>query len=140
KLLAIVENNKTSIYAATTNGLFRSTDSAMSWSQPLVQGDIWSFCAWVPAGGRAAYYAGVFRSGLYTASDPAGPWTNLNDNDPVLPAYMGSPGGENFHVVYADLCPQDPTRIYLALLSGTTYFNVTIYMSDDATTPWSKMG
>ena len=135
--------NNTVIYAATNQGLFRSPDSGMHWVPvPGLKGlDVWSFCASMPPNGPDAYYAGVFRAGLYTASDTTGLWTNLNAQPNLgLPAYnAAAPGGENFNVVYADLCPLDPSRVYLVLLSGTFDFNVALYMSDNATSAWSQV-
>jgi hypothetical protein len=110
----------TVVYAATDQGLLRSADSGLSWtSVPELKGlDIWSFCASMPPNGPDAYYAAAFRSGLYTASHPTGAWTNLNASSVGLPTYnAAAPGGENFNVVYADLSPLDPSRVYLALLS-----------------------
>lgn len=141
--------NNTVIYAATNDGLFRSTDSGMSWHPLGLSGaDIWSFCASMPVNGADAYYAGVFRKGLFTASHAAGPWTNLNAANLGLPAYNPTgPGGENFNVVHADLCALDPTRVYLVLLASvldptgqpTGLFSVGLYMSDDPMSAWSQV-
>ncbi len=132
----------TVVYAATDQGLLRSVDSGLSWtSVPELKGlDVWSFCASMPPNGPDAYYAGALRSGLYTASDPTGPWTNLNAQNIGLPAYnAGAPGGENFNVVYADLCPLDPSRVYLLLLSGPIGDTTALYKTDSATSAWSKV-
>jgi hypothetical protein len=109
----------TVLCAATDQGVFRSADSGGSWTNVL-SGDVWSFSASMPTGGPDAYYAGVLRSGVFSTANPTVTWTNLNTARIGLPAYnAAAPGGENFNVVYADLCPLNPSRIYVLLLSGT---------------------
>jgi len=129
----------TVLYAATDEGVFRSADSGGTWTNVL-GGDVWSFSASMPAGGPDAYYAGVLQSGLFSTTDPTGAWTNLNAAGIGLPAYnAAAPGGENFNVVYADLCPRNPSRVYVLLLSGTGANFSAIYTSGDPSTAWSQV-
>jgi hypothetical protein len=129
----------TVVYAATDEGIFRSADSGGSWTNVLA-GDVWSFSASMPAGGPDAYYAGVLRSGLFSTATPSGLWTNLNTAGIGLPAYnAAAPGGENFNVVYADLCPLNPSRLYVLLLSGTGANFSAIYTSASPSIAWSQV-
>jgi hypothetical protein len=129
----------TVLYAATDQGVFRSTNSAQSWTNVL-SGDVWSFCASMPVGGPDAYYAGVLRSGVFTTANPTGAWTNLNAAGIGLPAYnAGAAGGENFNVVYADLCPLNPSRVYVLLLSGGGANFSALYTSGAPTNAWSQV-
>ena len=131
--------NSTVIYAATDGGVFRSANSGQSWTNVL-SGDVWSFCASMPPGGPDAYYAGVLRSGVFTTANPTGAWTNLNAGGIGLPAYNPSAaGGENFNVVYADLCPLNPSRVYVLLLSGGGGNFSAIYTSGAPTNAWSQV-
>jgi len=128
----------TVVYAATNQGVFRSADSGATWTNVLA-GDVWSFSATMPVGGPDAYYAGVLRSGVFTTANPTGTWTNLNAAGIGLPAYnAGGAGGENFNVVYADLCPLNPSRLYVLLLSGGGNFSA-IYTSGSPSTVWSQV-
>lgn len=130
--------SNTVLYAATDNGLYRSANSGATWTNVLA-GDVWSFSASMPAGGPDAYYAGVLRSGLQTTADPTGTWTNLNNAAIGLPAYdPGGSGGENFSVVYADLCANAPTRVYVVLLDKDGNFG-SLYTSGSPTTAWSQV-
>jgi hypothetical protein len=129
----------TVLYAATDQGVFRSADSGGSWTNVL-GGDVWSFSASMPVGGPDAYYAGVLRSGLFSTADPTGMWTNLNTAGIGLPAYnAAAPGGENFNVVYADLCPLNPSRLYVLLLSGTGANFSALYTSGNPSASWSQV-
>jgi hypothetical protein len=122
----------TVLYAATDAGVYRSPDSGSTWTNVLA-GDVWSFCASMPVGGPDAYYAGVYQSGLYSTANPTGTWTNLNAAGIGLPAYSG-----NFYVAYADLCPLNPSRVYLVLLDSSGNFN-SLYTSGSPTTAWSQV-
>ena len=129
----------TVLYAATDQGVFRSADSGGSWTNVL-GGDVWSFSASMPVGGPDAYYAGVLRSGLFSAADPTGSWSNLNTAGIGLPAYdAAAPGDENFNVVYADLCPLNPSRLYVVLLSGTNANFGALYTSGNPSAAWSQV-
>ncbi|HWX98395.1 MAG TPA: hypothetical protein VNY55_00520, partial [Mycobacterium sp.] len=135
----------TVLYAATDAGLFRSANSGSSWTNVL-DGDVWCLCATMPFGGPDGFYAGVLRSGLWFTTDPTGSWTNLNTADIGLPAYSASGPGvaENFNVVYADLCPRNPTRVYLLTLQpnsatdSTPVFG-TLYTTASAATAWTSV-
>ena len=129
----------TVLFAATDQGLFRSGDSGATWTNVL-SGDVRSFSAFMPQMGTDVYYAGVLRSGLFTATDPTGPWTNLNNQNIGLPPYDAmAPGGENFHVVYADLCPLNPSRVYVVLLSGADASGNAVYTFGPPLTQWTKV-
>jgi hypothetical protein len=125
----------TTLYAATDAGVYRSSDSGSTWTNVL-SGDVWSFCASMPMGGPDAYYAGVYQSGLYTTANPTGTWTNLNAAGIGLPAYSAMAPG-NFSVAYADLCPLNPSRVYMVLLDGSGNFD-SLYTSGSPTTAWSQ--
>jgi hypothetical protein len=106
----------------------------------VLGGDVWSFSASMPVGGPDAYYAGVLRSGLFSAADPTGSWSNLNTAGIGLPAYdAAAPGGENFNVVYADLCPLNPSRLYVVLLSGTNANFGALYTSGNPSAACSQV-
>jgi hypothetical protein len=104
----------TVLLAATTTGLFRSANNGTTWAATPLTGDIWSLVAHIPATGTAHFYAGVADRGVFHATDPAGPWTNLSSQNIGLPAYVPPSGGTpaNFYGVLIDRCPRNPDRVY----------------------------
>jgi hypothetical protein len=135
----------TVIYAATDAGVFRSADSGSSWINVLA-GDVWSFCASMPPAGPDAYCAGVMRAGLLSTANPLAAWTNLNAAGIGLPAHNPGGGGasENFNVVYADICPLNPSRLYLLTFrpnsptDGTPVFG-SLYTTSNPAATWSTV-
>jgi hypothetical protein len=101
----------TTIYAATTSGLWRSIDGGASWQATDLTGDVMCLAFNMPASGAADLYAGVRDVGLFHASDAAGAWTNLSASGVGLPAHAG----DNFSGVLVDFCRLNPSRVYVVL-------------------------
>lgn len=104
----------TVLYAATNTGVQRSSNGGTTWNTVLY-GDVWSLVTYIPSTGTSHFYAGVFETGVFHATDPTAAWQNLNTRGIGLPAHSGStlqnPNG-NFDVVLVDLCPLNPSRVY----------------------------
>jgi hypothetical protein len=130
----------TVLYAATTNGIYRSPDGGVSWAQ-VIGGDVWSLVAFTPPMGTAHFYAGIFQSGVWYASatpeDAAG-WTNLNAAGIGLPphsAVMGDPG--NIDIFLVDFALRTPARAYAwGLKAGAT---IGLYQTSAPTVSWTQV-
>jgi hypothetical protein len=128
----------TVLYAATTSGVQRSADGGASWSQ-IITGDVWTLSASTPAAGTAHFYAGIYQSGVWHATNPAtaAGWTNLSAAGIGLPAYAPAAGmtPETFQVVLVDHCPRNATRAYAWLLRDGT--SLSLYTTGNPTGSWS---
>lgn len=110
----------TVIYAATSNGIYRSASGGTtgSWTQVL-PGDIRSFIA-IFSLPTPLFLASVYASGVFRSTNPtaAANWTNLNTQNIGLPAHTAattaSPEG-NFNRIDLAFCPRNPNRIYALL-------------------------
>jgi hypothetical protein len=118
----------TTIYAATTSGLRRSTDGGASWQSTPLTGDVMCLAFNMPALGAADLYAGVRGVGLFHASDAAGTWTNLSGSGSGLPAQAGN----NFSGVLVDFCRLNPSRVYVVL--GPFGGSISLYTSPSGPT------
>ncbi|TXC99501.1 hypothetical protein [Streptomyces sp. ISID311] len=130
----------TVLYAATTNGVYRSPDGGVTWSQVLA-GDVWTLVASLPSTGTAHFYAGVNRSGVFHSTDPlsTGAWTNLSAAGIGLPAYTppAPPNPESFDIVLVDFCPRNPTRAYAWHLRGGS--SLALYTTGNPTASWTAV-
>ena len=113
----------TTLYAATTAGLMRSTDGGGSWLPTTLAGDVMSLAFDMPAAAAANLYAGVRKQGVYHATDAAGAWTLLNGGPSGLPAHSGS----NFEGVLVDFCRRNSNYVYVVL--GPISGNISLYAS-----------
>jgi hypothetical protein len=131
----------TVLYAATTSGIYRSPDGGQSWSQVLA-GDVWSLAAYMPGTGTAHFYAGVTGQGVFHATDPAGPWQNLNSLGIGLPVHTSSPLAENFTGILVDLCPRQPDRVYalnMAVDAQGNDITGSLYTAASPLTNWAQV-
>jgi hypothetical protein len=137
----------TALLAATTNGVYHSNDAGLTWTK-VVDGDVFSMVAYMPALGTAHFYAGVKSKGVYYTNDPAGIWINLNDQGIGLPQFIAGDGvhqSDNFHHILVDICRKNPNRVYvwLAKPKGPSndgpYVTEGIYTSSAPKTAWSKI-
>jgi hypothetical protein len=137
----------TVLYAATTNGVYRSPDAGANWTQ-VQAGDVWSLVAYMPGTGTAHFYAGIWQLGVLHATDPTVAWTNLNTAGIGLPAHTAATTAEpngNFDAVFVDYCRRTPDRVYawhmkrLCDAMGQNCGQVTagIYTTASPTTAWT---
>ena len=114
---------RTTMYAATTAGLLRSTDGGSTWVMTPLTGDVFSFAArFDPAGRGDHFYATVLGAGVFHAADPtqattdpsAPGWLNLNAVGVPFTAAMGArPATWEWAVV--DAAWRNPARAYAYL-------------------------
>jgi hypothetical protein len=142
----------TNLLAATDSGIYFSNDAGDKW-QPKVAGQAYaweahSLSAYIPNSGTAHFYAGMTRQGLYYTTDPAGAWTNLNNQSLGLPQFVAGDGKskeDNFHCILVDVCPRNPSRVYvwLAKPQGPSnerpYVTEGIYTTTSPTKKWDKI-
>jgi hypothetical protein len=141
----------TVLYAATTAGVYRSPDGGASWTQVLA-GDVWSLVAHIPSSGTAHFYAGVWKEGVYHATDPTAlaNWTNLNMAGIGLPAHTAGTPAEpdgNFNAILVDYCPRNPDRVYAWMAktscdaAGANCGNITaaLYTTGSPLTSWTSV-
>jgi hypothetical protein len=136
----------THLYAAGTDGVWRSSNGGSTWKQ-LLTGDTWSFVADFSVAGTPKLYAGVFQQGLFYTDHPAGGWTNLNAGGIGLPTYTGPttalPDG-SFNAVMVDRCPANG-RLYVLLgqrLPGGGFGNDVVaglYTSSAPSASWTQI-
>jgi uncharacterized membrane protein YgcG len=108
----------TILYAACSNGVWRSADGGATFDQVL-SGDLSDFSVRFPSDASPAdFYAGIAAVGVFHATDPtdAAAWTNLNTLDGTgLPAVVAgtttNPSG-NFDNMRIDACRKTP-RAYI---------------------------
>jgi hypothetical protein len=126
----------TVILAATAVGVCLSADGGASWTNVL-PGYVTSLTAYMPTSGTDQYYAGAASwtapGGVYAATNPTGPWTNLNNQGIGLPAYAAG----NLTEVLIDYCPPNPNRIYVWLANPSQ--TVGIYTTSSPLTSWTRI-
>ncbi len=130
----------TVILAASNSGVYCSANGGTSWTNVL-PGVATCLAAYMPPSGTDQYYAGVANdqapggtpAGVYGATNPTGPWTNLNSQGIGLPACVAG----NFAEVLVDYCPLNPSRVYVWLANaGKT---VGIYTTSSPLTSWTQI-
>ena len=126
----------TVLYAATKNGVYRSPDGGVNWTQVLA-GNVWSLVANIPPTGTPHFYAGVGQTGVFHTTSPTAPanWTNLNAQGIGLPAY--DPATQNFDAILVDFCPANPDRVYVWLAKPNT--TVDLYTTSSPLTAWTSV-
>jgi hypothetical protein len=140
----------TILYAATQNGIFRSTNNGAAWeATPILAGDITSFEVHLAApGGTDHFYASLWRSGVRYTNDPSGRWDDLSTGGAMLPAFNpsvpGFPDG-TFNAILLGFTPRNPTRAYAWILTsrttGTTAAEVNygLFTTSAPRTAWTQI-
>jgi len=124
----------TVLLAASSSGVYRSPDGGATWTNVL-PGNVTSLVGLTPSVGTAHFYAGIYGSGLFHATDPtaAANWTNLNGAGIGLPAYAA----DNFHGIQVDFCRRNPDRVYAWLAKEST--TVGLYTTGAPLTAWTQI-
>lgn len=104
------------LYVATGVGVSHSADGGVGFTHAAL-GNVRSLAVYQPLSGARRFYAGVRGRGLVTATAAAGPWTDqFGVTGNGLPARLTGGGYE--HVVYVDISPRQPERVYLAVFEA----------------------
>jgi hypothetical protein len=119
----------TVLLAATSQGVFRSTDGGATFTR-LLDGAVFDVAASFAS--DEAYYASM-GPGLFFATDPAGPWINLNAQNIGLP----SKDDESFSAVLIALCRSSPHRAYA--VTATSGKTLGLFTSASPTTAWTSV-
>ncbi|MBX2889613.1 MAG: T9SS type A sorting domain-containing protein [Saprospiraceae bacterium] len=121
----IVVDNAGTVYAATTRGLFRSTDNGNSWTEILgagngaIQDNVQDF----EIAANGDFYAGVRSDGIYRFR--AGAWGKLTTDLPTLGNYgrvelACAPNDANvLYAAFEDLTQTDGTNPCLTIVHST---------------------
>lgn len=139
----------TVLYAATDDGVYCSPDGGASWTK-VVDGNVRSLVAHMPTTGTAHFYAGIWKSGVFHATDPTGTWTNLNDAGIGLPAHTAATTTEpdgNFNAILIDYCRRNPDRLYVWMTKkscnasggGCRQVTAALYTTSAPLTSWSQV-
>ena len=120
----------TVLYAGTwAGGLFRSTNGGSTFGPALLPGWVSSMAFSMPSSGTADFYAAIMSTGIFHATDPAGPWNPISG---TLPA-AGS-----FDEMRLDLCRANANRVYAWFATGGGG-NSRLYSSGAGPTGWSQV-
>lgn len=138
--------NGRNVYAATSTGVFRSTDGGQNWRRGTNSvGDALSLVldATSPAGARVLY-AGITGRGVFRSADSGQNWTQILST--ATPAVAGALAGGGIGKVVVDLAP--PTsppnaagiQVLYASMAGTgpAPDPVGLFQSVDAGTNWTQ--
>src|SRR5215213_4942392 len=131
----------TTMYVATTEGLFRTADGGGSWAEVL-GGFIQTLAGDFPPSGAISLWAGKRLNGAFHSADGTA-WTQLATGAALAPGASGplpapiSLSGQS--VAYLiDFCAQEPQRVYAwAVIEGTS---LGLFRSvSGATGPWTRI-
>jgi photosystem II stability/assembly factor-like uncharacterized protein len=127
----------TLVYAATSSGLFRSTNSGLTWTQTLA--GIATDVVIDPVDPRILYSAigatsGSNQNGVYKSTDRGATWTPLTS---------GFPGGNTGRIALA-IAPSSPSTVYAAIQDafgggGSDGQLLGIYRTIDAGATWARL-
>jgi hypothetical protein len=132
----------TVLLAGTSAGVYHSADGGSTWTQVLA-GDVWSLAADFTPGAQH-FFAGAYAAGVFYATGPAGPWTNLDTAGIGLPPHAAptasAPQG-NFNAILLDRCPAN-SRVYALFATensdGSMVF-ADLYTSASPLTSWTSV-
>jgi hypothetical protein len=144
----VSDPDTTVLYAATTNGVYRSPDNGNTWVQVLA-GDVRSLVAHFSPAGTAVLYAGVYAQGVFRSTDPVTGWQNLNAAGIGLPAHTAGTPEEpegNFNAILVDLCPRNSDRVYAWMVKwqcdaqgSCSIVTAALYTTSTPTTAWTQV-
>ena len=129
--LAVMPGTPAKLFGATGNGLFRSTDSGVTWNVmsglPAAAATDVAIDPATPATVYAAFWAnGIYKSTNAGAANPT--WTKLAGG---LPA-------SGLSRIAISISPSSPSTLY-ALIANTAYNVNQFYVSTDAGVTWSAI-
>lgn len=121
--LAVHPADPNTLFAATENGLFKSTDGSVTWSEVSIQpssGKVWAVA--IDPGNAQHILAGVDALGIFASADGGLSWQE---------SYVGLEANNSLHSIVFD--PTDNQTVYVSdNLSG-------VYRSTDGGGTWQKI-
>lgn len=125
--------NTTIVYAASNNGVWRSSDGAATFSQ-ILSGGLSDLAVRFPVGGtQADFYAGIENTGIFHAVDPSSTssWTNLTNS-----ATSNLPSLGGFDGMRIDICRLTARPYVWFFKNGNT---ASLYTASNSASSWSPI-